>query len=146
MKITYNEKDIEKTKKNKFDEKLHVFRKSSEFHRKFDDFIKNNTNFLDSRISLLEVQCVCDQWMYDDRTGKSVRRFTKDDDGNYDTKTEYLILWIAGGKNGPGVWHEYLEDLTLLFGNFSKSGYDAYLIDMDNDCADDIFYVTLAVK
>lgn len=146
MKINYNQKDIRSIKKNKYGEKMHVFRKSSEYFAKFSEFVRNNTNFLDSRILLLDVYCVCDMWMYDERAGKNVRRFTKDKDGNYVTNTDYLILWIAGGKNGPGEWHEYLEDMTMLFGNFAKSGYHAYLLDMDNDCADDVFYANIAVK
>ncbi len=146
MKITYNINDIEGTERNGFDETVHVLKKTSEYFLKFSGFIRDNTNFLDSHINLMDVKCVCDKWMYDERLDRNVLRYTVDEDGNYDTKSDCLILSIAGGKNGCGVWHEYLEDLAILFGNFSKAGYKAYLVDMSNDCMDDVFYATFCIR
>jgi len=146
MKIRYNERDIEKTEKNECDEKLHVFRKTSEYFVKFNEFINEHTNALDSNIRLMSVKCVCDDTIYDYDLDEEVARFTKDENGDYDTKSDYLLLNIAGGKNGSGKWEEYFEDLSSLFLNFSKAGYRAYLINLRNDCADDVFDAVFGIK
>lgn len=144
MEIRYRKSDMLNTKKNKWDENMHVLREDSEHFRFFKTFIEENTNFLDSEISLMNLCCRCDGTFYDD-TGSEVRGIIEKD-GMIVNNYGYFILELSGGKNGRGVWSEYLEDLSILFHNFSNKGYHAYLICLDNDCADDIFYPTIGVR
>jgi hypothetical protein len=144
MEIRYRKSDVLNTKKNKWDENMHVLREDSEHFRFFKTLIEENTNFLDSEISLMNLCCRCDETFYDD-AGSEVRGIIEKD-GMIVNNYGYFILELSGGKNGRGVWSEYLEDLSILFHNFSNKGYDAYMICLVNDCADDIFYPTIGVK
>ena len=129
MKVQLNQDDIKEYKAVKFNEYVAVFKHDSPCFREFDAFVQSNTNFLDSRIGLMDVQYVVD----------SPEKCEDDPPANY------LILKLWGGKNGPGKWTEYLDDIHTLFVNLSKK-YETWLVDIDNDCADDIFYVTLCVR
>ena len=146
MKVAYNRSEIESITENKFGEKIHVLSKDSAYHREFADFIRDNTNFLDSEMSLMEVGVNASAFDYDMHSGKHVRRFVYDADGNCHTRTDYLILTVSGGKNGPGDWCAYFEDIGFLFANLKRVGYKAYLIGIENDCADDVFYMQVGVK
>ena len=144
MDIQYGQDEIAEQRKNRYGEEMHVLRQTSEYHRLFSRFIQENTNFFDSNISLMNVCSRCDRVWYDDGGKERIGIIEKD--GNIISRHGYLILEMAGGKNGGGVWSEYLEDLSILFHNFSNKGYHAYMLSLDNDCADDVFYPTIGVR
>lgn len=57
------------------------------------------------------------------------------------------VFMLSGGLNGPGKWNEYLQTLAIFTVELIdklqlKYGKDAdvWLINLKNDCADDIFY------
>lgn len=56
-----------------------------------------------------------------------------------------LIALIHGGLNGDGEWSLYLDDLsdliTLLADHFS----DAWIINIDVDVLDDVFYASVGL-
>lgn len=54
----------------------------------------------------------------------------------YGTKT----VTLCGGLNGFGEWKDYFTDLSKLFEELGKNGFDVWVIKLDNDCLDDIFY------
>lgn len=69
------------------------------------------------------------------------------DDGVCIDKYGTKVFMLSGGLNGPGQWNEYLETLAqftvdlidklrLTYGEAA----DVWLVDLKNDCADDIFY------
>lgn len=69
------------------------------------------------------------------------------DDGVCIDKYGTKVFMLSGGLNGPGQWNEYLETLAqftvdlidklrLTYGEVA----DVWLVDLKNDCADDIFY------
>ena len=67
--------------------------------------------------------------------------------------TDYLvdeygtfILKLKGGLNGSGNWVTYLKDLSRTLEGLAINGFDAWLIKMDNDCIDDVFYCSIGVK
>jgi hypothetical protein len=69
------------------------------------------------------------------------------DDGVCIDKYGTKVFMLSGGLNGPGQWNEYLETLAQFTVDLIDKlrvtyGEDAdvWLVDLKNDCADDIFY------
>lgn len=60
----------------------------------------------------------------------------------YGTKTVKLV----GGLNGNGQWIDYFNGLSNVFENLKNNRYDAWLLNIDNDVIDDVFYVTIGVE
>lgn len=58
---------------------------------------------------------------------------------------EFRVM-LCGGDNGPNRWTEYLLRLAIFIERVKETFKDVWLIDIDNDCADDVHYVTLGVK
>ena len=52
---------------------------------------------------------------------------------------DHYIAYIYGGEHGPGNWKNYSEFLKDLFANLD----DAWVIDLSNDCADDVWTLRL---
>lgn len=52
---------------------------------------------------------------------------------------KHYIAYIFGGENGPGNWKNYSEFLNDLFNNLGH----AWLIDLSNDCCDDVWTLRL---
>lgn len=50
------------------------------------------------------------------------------------------VAYIHGGENGTGEWKDYMEYLKRLFTNIN----DSWLLDLENDCADDVWTLRLA--
>lgn len=129
MKIHLESNDIASYGNTVFKEKVAVLSHESRYFREFSEFIRNNTNFLDSRIGLMDVQYIVEN----------------PEASEDDPPVDFLILKLWGGKNGPGVWTEYLDDIHTLFMNLSRK-YDVWMVGMENDCADDVFYMTVCVR
>ena len=53
---------------------------------------------------------------------------------------------FCGGLNGNGNWEDYLNELTNLFAKLRRNGFEGYVIKVDNDCLDDVFYLTIGIK
>ncbi|MCQ2300356.1 MAG: hypothetical protein MJZ81_09565 [Bacteroidales bacterium] len=63
----------------------------------------------------------------------------------------HLVVGIAGGMNGPGLWQDYLKTATMLFDAFDtegrqEGGRSAWLIQIENDCADDVYYLVIGIR
>lgn len=58
----------------------------------------------------------------------------------YGTKT----ISLSGGLNGWGEWDKYFKDLSKIVKKVNEE-YRMWLIEMDNDCLDDLFYGTFGV-
>lgn len=63
------------------------------------------------------------------------------------------VFMLSGGLNGPGKWNEYLQTLAIFTVELIdklqvKYGKDAdvWLINLKNDCADDVFYPVFGFK
>ena len=54
----------------------------------------------------------------------------------------YYVCSVYGGLNGGGKWVNYLSDLKTIF---EKLG-DAWLIEIENDCLDDLWSATFCFK
>lgn len=70
--------------------------------------------------------------LYNDR---SKIRMTETEIDEYGTKTIHL----AGGLNGCGEWGSYLKDLSRIVKRVNMK-HHMWLIKLDNDCLDDLFY------
>lgn len=53
------------------------------------------------------------------------------------------IAMLCGGLNGPGDWESYLANLRNAFSRLKLVFDRVWLIRLDNDCVDDIFYLTI---
>ena len=49
---------------------------------------------------------------------------------------DHYVAYIYGGENGTGSWKDYSEFLTSLFANLDER---SLLIDLTNDCPDDVW-------
>ena len=58
-----------------------------------------------------------------------------------------IVGKIYGGLNGPGNWADYFTDLSKLI-NILKNQYkiDSWLIKLENDPPDDIFYAQIGMR
>ena len=66
---------------------------------------------------------------------KSKIRITDTEIDKYGTKTIHL----SGGMNGWGEWEDYLKDLSRIVKRVNAR-HHMWLIKLDNDCVDDLFY------
>lgn len=123
----YYDSEIEKTGITKFGENVVILKRDSLCFRKFDGFIRSNGNGRGTKMSLMEVQYITDP----------------DYDGH---PNDFLILKVFGGRNGCGKWTDYFSDIRDLFRKFGDSGMEAWLVDLDNDVPDDVFYMTMCVR
>ncbi len=57
-----------------------------------------------------------------------------------------MTITLCGGLNGNGEWENYFSDLSNITKLVKDKKYDFWLIDLHNDCVDDIFYATFGVK
>ena len=74
-----------------------------------------------------------------------IRKVT-DTNPNTNKETSHYVVMLHGGKNGNGKWFEYFSDLNLLFSTLSIRFNEAWLMELDNDCADDVHYVYLGLR
>ena len=52
---------------------------------------------------------------------------------------------ISGGLNGRGIWSNYFETLSKLMFQIELCYPDAYVKKLENDTADDVFYLTVCI-
>lgn len=53
---------------------------------------------------------------------------------------ETMTITLCGGLNGSGEWNNYFNDLARIFEELKEKGFDVWVINLENDCLDDIFY------
>jgi hypothetical protein len=52
---------------------------------------------------------------------------------------------ISGGLNGRGIWSNYFETLAKFMYQVELRFPDAYVVKLENDCLDDVFYLTIKI-
>lgn len=57
----------------------------------------------------------------------------------------YVVAEFYGGLNGSGKWDNYLRDITSLFDEI-QFNYKCWLVDLHNDCLDDVFYLKIGIS
>lgn len=65
-------------------------------------------------------------------------------DGN-NIDREYYSFTIFGGENGHGLWSNYLKVLSDLMLRLEAQFEDAWIIEANVDCTDDVFNVEVAI-
>ena len=60
----------------------------------------------------------------------------------YGTKT----ITRCGGLNGAGEWKNYFTDLARIFEELENNDFNVWVIRIDNDCLDDIFYCRFGIE
>ena len=55
-------------------------------------------------------------------------------------KEDYFLVTVWGGNNGHHNWPQYLRNAALLM-----EGHDWWLVNIINDCPDDIHNITIGV-
>lgn len=69
-----------------------------------------------------------------------IKEFSKEDENGY-----YSIC-ISGGMNGRGIWSNYFEALAKFMFQVELFYPNAFLIKIDNDSLDDVFYFYLGIS
>ena len=99
-----------------------------------------------------ELQETCQFWL-GQNTGEWIQTFGREEDdlvseGVYYDKDGVIIVALSGGLNGDGDWKDYFEGLTVVLEALEElpEVQFAYLVDIINDCPDDVFYSRIAVK
>ena len=65
-------------------------------------------------------------------------------DGNEDPRPHYIAI-IYSGLNRHRKWADYFDDLYKMAKSLEKIS-DTWLIDLKNDCADYVFYLTMGIR
>lgn len=60
-------------------------------------------------------------------------------------RDDYVVVEFYGGLNGMGSWTNYLPAITELV-TILNLKYKCWLVDLHNDCLDDVFYLKLGIK
>jgi len=60
-------------------------------------------------------------------------------------KSEGDTVCVSGGLNGRGVWSNYFETLAKFMYQVELRFPDAYVVKLENDTLDDVFYLTIKV-
>ena len=60
-------------------------------------------------------------------------------------KSEGDTVCVSGGLNGRGIWSNYFETLAKLMYQIELRFPDAYVVKLENDTLDDVFYLTIKV-
>ena len=63
----------------------------------------------------------------------------------FNKRDQYLVVRFFGGLNGPGKWTEYMPQITKLINEISKE-YHCWLVQLVNDCLDDVFTLDIGVS
>jgi len=58
----------------------------------------------------------------------------------------HYVALICGGSNGNGTWTAYLQQLVSIMFSLNEQGYKTWLIRLDNDCPDDVWYAYIGVE
>ena len=68
--------------------------------------------------------------------------------GVYYDRYGTIIIEIAGGLNGPGDWKEYLSGISDVLAKLEELPEvdEAYIVDIINDCPDDVFYLRIGIN
>lgn len=62
-----------------------------------------------------------------------------------ENESDYNTVYIAGGMNGRGVWSNYFETLSKFMFQVELRFPDAYVLKLENDTLDDVFYLTIRI-
>ena len=60
-------------------------------------------------------------------------------------KSDGDTVCVSGGLNGRGIWSNYFETLAKFMYQVELRFPDAYVVKLENDTLDDVFYLTIKV-
>ena len=61
--------------------------------------------------------------------------------------THTIITYYGGNNSGNSDWYTYLEDINIVFSRLENLLNDKiWLIDLVNDCSDDVFYLRIGTN
>ena len=56
----------------------------------------------------------------------------------------YVVVEFYGGLNGLGKWTNYIDAISELI-HIIDEKYNCWLVNLDNDCLDDVFYLKIGI-
>ena len=54
----------------------------------------------------------------------------------------FLIISFWGGLNGWGEWKDYIKEIESIINEYE----DSWVVDLENDCLDDLWYLRLGYR
>ena len=67
-------------------------------------------------------------------------------DDSFNNEADYITFEFCGGLNGNGVWSNYFKALSEICADIKSEFENVWVVSLENDCIDDIFYCTLGVR
>lgn len=67
-------------------------------------------------------------------------------DDSFKNESDYSTFDLCGGLNGSGNWSDYFKALSEICDDLLNEFTDVWVINVVNDCADDIFYCTIGIR
>ena len=99
-----------------------------------------------------ELQETC-RFHLNHKSGKWYQTWGREEDdlireGVYIDKYDTIIIMLNGGRNGDGSWVNYLNGIAIVLENIEELPEvdRAYIVDIINDCLDDVFNLRIAVR
>ena len=139
------ETDIDSFKKWLYDGKKQ--RKPFFDYKEFNKKLNENAEYLEMEegekldkcdASEKELQTAINKYDNDKRSKMSLGEYGRDEYGTN-------VITIYGGLNGHGEWDNYFEDILSLYNDLSVK-YHVWLIDLENDCLDDLFVLKFGIR
>ena len=98
----------------------------------------------------LQETCQLGLWENEDEWWQTTGREDGDEvkNGIYYDKEGIIIIFLYGGLNGGGNWLDYLDGIAkVLVAIEELPEVDlAYVVDLVNDCPDDVFNIRIAIR
>ena len=104
----------------KFDEKGEIIDSNTELWNKIDDVITKSL----ATYGIQSIRKISD---------KTIQR-------------HHFVIHLHGGDNGNGDWSDYLMQLKNIFVNLEEVFEKAWIIQIENDCLDDVHEVLIGVR
>lgn len=64
----------------------------------------------------------------------------------WDSDKNYVSVCICGGLNGWGKWSNYFKSLSELMEIIENAWEDSFILKVDYDASDDLFYAQVIIK
>lgn len=86
------------------------------------------------------ITCIVEDYKDDKKVNISLLKDSFKEDASHMTFT------VCGGLNGQGRWDDYFRLLSAMTTEFMQHFSDVWVVELKNDCIDDIFYCTYGVR
>ena len=95
----------------------------------------------------------CGFYLYDNDTSEPIHRYYGGEPydwfaGVYRDAYDTIVIRLIGGLNGPATWVNYLGGISIIIDKLNQLPEikNAYIVELENDCLDDVFDAIIGVR